>query len=32
LGYEQMPKLKRLHVRRNKIEKFEDELPVHESL
>jgi len=27
-----MPKLKRMHVRRNKIEKFEDELPPHESL
>ena len=25
LGYETMPKLKRLHLRRNKIEKFEDE-------
>ncbi len=32
LGYESLPKLKRLHLRRNKIEKFEDELPVHESL
>ena len=32
LGYETMPKLKRLNLRRNKIEKFEDELPVHESL
>ena len=32
LGYETMPKLKRLHLRRNKIEKFEEELPPNESL
>jgi Leucine-rich repeat (LRR) protein len=32
IGYETLPKLKRLHLRRNKLEKFEDELPPHESL
>ena len=32
LGYETMPKLRRLHLRKNKIEKFEDELPPHEGL
>lgn len=32
VGYETMPKLRRLHMRRNRIEKFEDELPPHESL
>lgn len=36
LGYETMPKLRRLHLRKNKIEKFEDGgetgLPVHEGL
>lgn len=32
LGYETLPKLKRMHLRRNKLEKFEDELPPHESL
>jgi Leucine-rich repeat (LRR) protein len=32
LGYETLPKLKKLHLRRNRIEKFEDELPPHESL
>ena len=32
LGYETMPKLRRFHLRKNKIEKFEDELPPHEGL
>lgn len=33
MGYETMPKLRRLHLRKNRIEKFqEEELPVHESL
>jgi len=32
LGYETLPKLRRLHLRRNRIEKFEDELPPHEGL
>lgn len=32
VGYETMPKLRRLQIRRNRIEKIEDELPPHEAL
>lgn len=31
-GYEGMPKLRRLHLRKNRIEKIEDELPPLETL
>ena len=32
LGYETMPKLRVLHIRKNRLEKFEEELPPHEGL
>ena len=31
-GWEQLPALRKLHMRRNKIEKFDEELAVHENL
>ena len=32
IGYEQMPKLKKLHLRKNRIEKIDDEMPPLDSL